>query len=239
MKLKVLSILVVVLLCVFIVSLVSGKELSDGSLKYGSTTDLEEILNNLENRYAATGFSANFVQTSTIKAMDISDTVSGKIYVKPPGMMRWEYESPDPQLIISDGQNLWIYRPEDNQVMVGKSPDFFGDGKGSGFLSDIKLLRKKFTISLEKPEDTDLYLLKLIPQKNTLDLSLIYIFVSKQDFNLVRIITNNNYGDETRVDMSNINFDSGLKNNLFTFAAPKGADILKMDEQEKNNERKN
>ena len=234
MKLKVLSLVFFSAFLIFNISWAMSKEAPKNS-----SLTLEKILDNLENSYASTGFSAKFVQTSTIKAMDVSDTASGKIFVKPPGMMRWEYESPDPQLIISDGKNLWIYKPVDNQVMVGKSPDFFGDGKGAVFLSNIKVLRKKFSISLEKPEDDDLYLLKLIPQKNTLDLSKIYIFISKQDFNLVRIITHNTFGDETRIDMNDINFDSDLNSNLFTFAAPKGADVVQMAGEEKNYERKN
>ena len=75
---------------------------------------------------------------------------SGKVYIKYPGMMRWEYEKPDRQIIITDADKLWIYRPEDNQVMTGKAPTFFRDGKGASFLSDIRLIRQKFDISLEQ-----------------------------------------------------------------------------------------
>ncbi|MCK4467734.1 MAG: outer membrane lipoprotein carrier protein LolA, partial [Desulfobacterales bacterium] len=83
---------------------------------------LDEIMDRIENRYAAKGFSANFSQESTIKAMDITDTASGNLFVMAPGMMRWEYEKPDQQLIITDGKRLWVYRQDDNQVMVGTSP---------------------------------------------------------------------------------------------------------------------
>ena len=92
------------------------------------------ILNQVESRYSGAGFSADFVQKSTIKAMEITDTATGTLTVKRPNKMRWEYLSPDPQLIISNGTDLWVYRPEDKQVMLGKSPKFFGGGKGAGFL---------------------------------------------------------------------------------------------------------
>ena len=193
-------------------------------------TLLETVLSGVEQHYLSSGFSARFVQTSTIKVMEISDTATGRILVKPPGKMRWEYETPDPQLIISDGKNLWVYRPEDNQVMEGQSPSFFGDGKGAGFLSDIKQIRGKFDIQMEKAEDPSQYLLKLIPQANTLELSLIYLFISRENFNLVRIVTYNAYEDETRVDFSDIQFDPDIDDSLFTFAAPKGTDIFQIDE---------
>ena len=114
--------------------------------------------------------------------------------------------------------------------MEGKSPSFFGDGKGAGFLSDIKLLREKFEISMEKCEDPSLYLLKLIPQKNSLELSSIYLFISKENFNLVRVITYNAYEDATRVDFSDIEFDPGMDEELFTFAVPEGTDIFQIDQ---------
>lgn len=195
-----------------------------------SLTLMEKVLCGIEKRYLSSGFSARFVQTSTIKIMDISDTAAGRIHVQPPGKMRWEYESPDPQLIISDGHHLWVYRPEDNQVMQGESPSFFGDGKGAGFLSDMSQVRDKFDVFLEKAEDPSLYLLKLIPQTNTLELSLIYLFIKKENFTTVRIITYNAYGDETRMDFSNIQFNPDIDEGLFTFVVPDGTDIFQIDQ---------
>src|SRR5512139_1321965 len=98
---------------------------------------LDYILKEVEKRYTATQFAADFLQESTIKAMEITDFASGRLYVRYPGMMRWEYEKPERQVIITDGQKLWIYRPQDNLVMVGGAPVFFRDGKGASFLSDI------------------------------------------------------------------------------------------------------
>lgn len=191
---------------------------------------LDQILDRVENKYLAIGFSARFVQTATIKALDISDTALGAIYIKPPGMMRWEYESPDPQLIISNGKTLWVYRPEDNQVMTGKPPVLFGDGKGAGFLSDIKMLREKFNITLEKSEDSAVYILKLIPKKKLADIAMIYLFVKKEDAVLTRIVTHNMYGDETAIDLKNIHFEPKLGDELFTFKVPDGIDIFQLDE---------
>lgn len=195
-----------------------------------SDSTLAEVMDGVEGRYLTTGFSARFVQISTIKAMDISDTATGKIFVKPPGKMRWVYESPDPQVIVSDGKSLWIYRPDDNQVMTGKSPSFFGNGKGAGFLSDIGMIRKKFKTSLEKAEDPDVYLLKLIPDKNSMEIASIYLYVAKKDFNLVRITTYNAYGDETRVDFFDIEFDEAPNEELFKFVIPEGADVFGIED---------
>jgi outer membrane lipoprotein carrier protein len=191
---------------------------------------LEQILNGMEGRYANSAFSAKFLQESTIKAMEITDFASGKVYVRHPGMMRWEYNEPDKQIIITDGFKLWIYRPEDNQVMTGAAPVFFRDGKGASFLSDIKLIRQKFQISLSSSQGDLFYELKLVPVEKTMDVADIRLAVSKITFTIVRVITQNIYGDETRIEFMNSEFNLDLNDALFSFEIPEGVEVLKLDE---------
>jgi len=191
---------------------------------------LDEIIDRVEARYAAPGFSAIFLQTSTLKAMEITDRASGRIFVKRPGMMRWEYEKPDLQTIVTDGRRLWIYRPEDNQVMIGKAPVFFGDGKGAGFLADIQQIRRQFYITLENKLIEGNYRLKLFPITKTFDLSVVYLSISTKMFDVVRIVTYNSYGDKTRIDLRSVRLEQTLDDNLFTFQIPAGVEVLYLDE---------
>ena len=190
---------------------------------------LNEIMDGIENRYAAKGFSANFSQESTIKAMDITDTASGNLFIKPPGMMRWEYEKPNQQLIITDGKRLWVYRQDDNQVMVGTAPYFFGNGKGGGFLSDMNIIRKKFNIALDDKSNGKYYVLKLTPKEKAFDISLIYLSISINTFDIVQITTYNLYDDETKIYLKNIEFKKHIDDSMFYFEIPEGADILQLD----------
>jgi len=204
-----------------------------GQDAWAAETDLtlEQILDRLEQHYTNKSFTAEFGQESTLKAMEITDYATGKMYVRYPGMMRWEYEKPEKQVIITDGSKLWIYRPADNQVMTGSAPAFFSDGKGASFLSDIKLIRKKFNISKVPSADDFFYELKLQPLEKNLDVSDIRISVTKNTFTVIRIITYNTYGDENRIELINNKFDVNLDDSLFSFEIPPGADVLKMDEQ--------
>jgi len=196
----------------------------------GLSLSLEAIINGVEKRYSALGFSARFYQTSTLKAMKITESASGMLVVKKPGMMRWEYEDPERQLVVTDGTNLWIYRPEDNQVMIGKAPSFFGDGKGAGFLSDMERVRQNFAISLDGLTENSQYRLKLLPKKKTFNIATIYLTVSPKTFDVVEVATYNEYEDETRIRLSDIQHREELEEALFHFKVPKDADIVKMDE---------
>jgi outer membrane lipoprotein carrier protein len=191
---------------------------------------LDEIVKQVEKRYDVPGFTADFHQISIIKAMDITDEATGKMYVRKPEMMRWEYEKPEHQIIITNAERLWIYRPQDNQVIVGKAPAFFAGGKGAGFLADIKVLRRKFDISVAPSDADQFHVLKLVPIEKTIDVERILLYVSKTTYTVERVVTYNAYGDETLIDLVNARFDRVPDPALFTFTIPEGTDVVTMDE---------
>jgi outer membrane lipoprotein carrier protein len=195
-----------------------------------ATPPLEYILGQLEKRYTGSQFAAEFVQQSTVKSMEITDFASGQMYVRHPGMMRWEYEKPERQVIITDGKKLWIFRPQDNLVMVGGAPVFFRDGKGASFLSDIGLVRRKFDITLHKPAGEYFHELRLVPKERSLNIAEIRLSVTPRTYEIARITTVNDYGDDTRIEIVNPKFNANLAPSLFSFEIPPGADVQKIDE---------
>jgi len=227
-----------IIICLFFIfglihlsgALENNAPFSPGLFAAESDLSLDEIMIRLEKRYAGPGFSARLDQLSTIKALDITDTATGNIYVKRPGKMRWVYEKPDRQIIITDGNTLWIYKPDDNQVMIGQYPAFFGDGKGASFLSDMKLVQQKFRIVKEGTIEGGNYRLKLIPREKTFAISEIYLLVSERTFDIAQIITYNVDGDETRIQLSDYRHTENLNDALFSFAIPEGIDMFKLDE---------
>ena len=199
------------------------------ALADNEASGIDTILTGLEARYAGKGFKAVFFQESMLKAMQISDTAQGRLTVRRPGKMRWEYTTPDPQTIITDGDTMWIYRPADNQVMVGKAPEFFSGGKGAGFLSDIRQIRKSFTVELKSAENPDYHRLKLVPLNPTPELAMILLSVGKTSFQVDQVVTTNAYGDETRIVLSDYEFNLNPDDALFRFETPEGVDVVQID----------
>ncbi|RJP46556.1 MAG: outer membrane lipoprotein carrier protein LolA [Desulfobacteraceae bacterium] len=193
---------------------------------------VEEIMDRLVQRFGAADFSADFSQESTLAALDIRDTATGRVWIKHPGRMRWEYATPEIHAIITDGKTLWIYRPEDRQVIIGDALAYFGDGKGASFLSNIRLIPEAFTVSVAPPAGEGLHTLRLVPHRKQLDLNEIYLNIDKATFDIVGVLTINAYDDQTRLDFKNINFSNDIDENLFHFQAPAGTDVLKLEEGE-------
>jgi len=195
-----------------------------------NSPNLDNILAGIEKRYAGKGFSATFFQESILKAMQITDTAEGTLTVKSPGKMHWAYTIPEVQKIITDGKEMWIYRPTDNQVMVGKAPSYFGGGKGAGFLSDIRQIRKSFRIQLQPAQNDQYHRLKMVPLKPTPELADIVISVSKNTFQIDQVVTHNAYGDETRFILDNYQFNINPDESLFHFTIPKGVEVIKLEQ---------
>ncbi|MCP3925615.1 MAG: outer membrane lipoprotein carrier protein LolA [Desulfobacterales bacterium] len=195
-----------------------------------SQITVNEILTGVEKRYK-TGFTTDFVQSSTLKAIEVTDTASGKAMFKKPGKMRWEYIEPNKQIIISNGKKLWVYQPAEKQVSVGSAPAIFGDGKGASFLSDITLIRKKFIVSLTGESGKKHYAIKLIPrEKGNIDITSIHLLITKK-FIVDNIRTVNIYEDETVILLKNIIFVKNIKDSLFNFVTPKGVDEITLTEK--------
>ncbi len=224
------AVVVILLLCFVQISW-SENKIPVSKIPYEkSSLTLKTILDKIENRYAAAGFSATFLQESSLKAMDITDVATGRLFFKHPGKMRWEYEKPARQIIISNNETLWVHRPEDNQVMIGKPPSFFGGGKGAGFLSDMKTIRENFDIYLEHENRKDQHHLKLTPIKKTPEISAIDLSISKKTYNITRIVTYNVYGDATLIELYDIRKIENMDNTLFSFVIPQGADVIRIGE---------
>ena len=197
---------------------------------------VSEVIGRVEARYAAPDCQADFFQESMLKAMDVTDTARGRVYFKKPNRMRWDYESPERYTIVTDGQTLWMYRPDESQVMVGQAVHYFGGGEGLSFLADIPILRSQFQIRFAPPTGKETpggcYLLELTPNVPRSNLSYLYLWISKDTFHIVRSKVVNPFGDTTTIKFDNIRFNQHLKSSFFVFEIPDGTEVITMDAEE-------
>jgi outer membrane lipoprotein carrier protein len=187
----------------------------------------EAILAGIEKRYAGKSFSARFSQISRLAALEITDKASGKAFFSHPGKMAWEYETPESHRIITNGKLLWIYRPDEQQVMTGDASQFFKSGAGGAFLSDISLIRSGFDIQVRE-EAADYFELELTNRKKQKDLDSIVIRVAKKTFEIIRVVTRNPYDDTNLFEFSDIRFHS-IDPDKFNFQAPVGTSEIEME----------
>jgi len=187
----------------------------------------DKILTAIEKKYTGNGFQADFIQISKLDALDITETASGKAWFNHPGKMRWLYLTPQHHEITTNGLTLWIYRPDQDQVMTGDAEKFFKAGAGGAFLSDIGLIRENFTVDVKETNDTHISFLLTAKQKNP-DMVSILITVPLISHEIQKVTTKNAYGDTTVFEFTNIQFKE-MDPSIFEFKIPEGSSIIEMN----------
>lgn len=193
-----------------------------------------DILVQIQQRYAAGDFEADFVQESLLKAMGMVNTAKGHVYFGHPGMMRWHYKTPEEHLIITDGDTVWMYRPAENQVMLARAVDYFGSKRGVDFFSRTGELSREFRVEIAPKElqKKNQYVLKLVPKTERPDLAEVYLFISKETFDIAKTVTHNAFGDRTTLRFESYRFGHGLNSSLFVFEVPNGAEVVRLQAEQ-------
>ncbi|NDY71430.1 outer membrane lipoprotein carrier protein LolA [Desulfobacter hydrogenophilus] len=189
--------------------------------------DTAKIVSGIEKKYANKSFTADFEQASRLTALDVTEIAKGKAWFSHPGKMKWAYENSDNHEIITNGKELWIYRPQENQVMIGDAAPFFQSGSGGAFLADIRKIREEFTIEPGRSGE-NFAQLELTPKKETPELAKIRITVDLPGYEISVVETENIYGDTTKFIFTNIQF-STFDEQIFELTPPPGTEIIEMD----------
>src|SRR5688572_22919994 len=102
----------------------------------------------LQRRYEGVrDFSADFTQTYQGGVLNRRLTERGRVLVKKPGKMRWEYAAPESTLFVSDGAKAYFYVPKDRQVLVSRAPSSDGASTPALLLAGKGHIPRDFTPS--------------------------------------------------------------------------------------------
>jgi outer membrane lipoprotein carrier protein len=112
-------------------------------------SEAEALAGRLQARYdAIRTFTAEFAHTYEGGVLRRKTTESGRVEVKKPGRMRWEYKKPEEKLFVSDGRRLYAWIPADRQVTISQLPADGQPATPALFLMGRGDLRRDFTASL-------------------------------------------------------------------------------------------
>ena len=200
----------------------------------GAAQELEQVVDGLETTYGKMNdLRADFTQVARNKSLGQDVKAEGTVYLKKGGKMRWEYRSPAPQQIISDGTYLWVYTPELNQVNKGDAPKALAGPAGS-FLQGLGKVREEFSARFLNPANkTDASgrpVLDLTPKKPTPLLTRLVLTVDPKDHYLVRqAVLYDQLQNTVTMTFNRVVLNPGLSDTLFAFAPPKGTAVVPLD----------
>ena len=166
--------------------------------------------------------SADFEQTLTDARGKVLQQSSGKFLLQRPGRFRWDYQAPYKQLIVANGQKIWIYDPDLEQVTVKPQATALGSAPAE-LLSSGESLAANFTVSeLGKEDGLDWYELK--PKDAETGFDSVRLSFRGRDLEMMKL--SDALGQFTLLRFSNIQHNPKISAEQFTFTPPPGVDIV-------------
>jgi len=189
----------------------------------------QELAQALQKRYdTVADFSADFVHVYKGGVLRKQLTERGRVAIKKPGRMRWEYTSPESKLFVSDGRKLYFYVPADKQVVVtsvpppdqGTTPALFLAGQGN--------LQRDFTVSeaSENGRATDIRALKLTPKTPQAEFEWLILSVDADTLVLRGLEAQDAQGATSSFLFTNLKENVRMSDKTFTFSVPRGVDVV-------------
>ncbi|HEU5193061.1 MAG TPA: outer membrane lipoprotein carrier protein LolA [Methylomirabilota bacterium] len=198
-----------------------------------SAQTLDEVVAGVEATYGRINdLKAEFSQVSHNKSLGQDIKAEGTVYLKKGGKLRWDYKSPSPQLIVSDGVNFWVYTPELNQVNKGEAPKALAGPAGS-FLAGLGKLREEFSVRFLNPsakvDGAGRPVLDLTPKNPTPLLTRLVLTVDPKDYIVRQAVLYDQIGNTVTMSFTKVTPNSGLADSLFTFVPPTGAAVVPLN----------
>jgi outer membrane lipoprotein carrier protein len=188
-------------------------------------------LDRLEN-FVSTAKSgrADFTQVVTAPGKDgqaaRSKTSTGTFEFSRPNRFRFDYKKPFQQTIVADGQTLWLYDVDLNQVTSRKQAQVLGSTPAALIASspDLNALKKDF--SLEAIADRDgMQWVQATPKTKDGQLNSVKIGFRGNDLGALDIL--DSFGQRSMITFNKVELNAGVSADAFQFKPPQGADVVR------------
>lgn len=185
---------------------------------------LEEFVKNVKSG------QADFTQVVTSPARDGQSprvkTSSGQFAFARPNRFKFIYKKPFEQSIVADGQTLWLFDVDLNQVTVRKQAAVLGSTPAALIAAapDLRAVSKEFALS-EAPAESGLEWVLATPRAR--DSSLQSVRVGFHAGNLASLEILDSFGQKSVLTFSAFDANASLDAAAFQFKPPVGADVIR------------
>lgn len=181
-----------------------------------STETLKSFLNQ------TTSAKARFAQMVLDRNMKMLQQATGTMAFSRPGKFRWEYVKPYEQTIVGDGERLWIYDKDLNQVTVRKLDRALG-ASPAALLAGSNEIEKSYNVTSSGASD-GLDWLEAVPR--TQDTAFERVRLGFRGSTLEVMELRDQFGQTTVIKFADFERNPRLPAEFFRFTPPKGADVI-------------
>lgn len=161
--------------------------------------------------------SGRFEQVTIDADGNVTEESSGAVYFSRPDRFRWDYEAPFPQAIVADGEKLWHYDEALEQVTVRDQP-------AASESPLLVLTRPELLDRFYRVTDSQAGIIAFEPLAEEADIERgrLYFDGAVPE----RLEIEDNFGQLTRLKLSELERNPSLPEERFEFRVPEGVDVL-------------
>ena len=186
-----------------------------------------EVAAALQTRYdRVRDFTADFTQQHVSVLKKKATPHKGKLQIKKPGKMRWDYVAPEKQLFVSDGSTIYLFVPADNQVTVSPVPKQDSATSAALFLVGKGNIVRDFAVSFTPGAPEGTYGLRLQPKLPERDYDWLELVLDRTSLQIRQMMAANKQGGHETFTFTNFKENVGLSDKVFEFRIPRGADVI-------------
>jgi outer membrane lipoprotein carrier protein len=173
---------------------------------------------------------ADFVQVVTMPAKEAqaprSKTSSGSFEFSRPNRFKFIYKKPFEQSMVADGETLWLYDVDLNQVTARKQSQVLASTPAALIASapDLRTLQADFALADASSKDGIEWVLAT-PKSKDSALQSVRVGLRGSELAVLEIL--DSFGQRSVLTFSHFELNPALPGKTFEFKAPTGADVIR------------
>lgn len=196
--------------------------------------EVAEIVKKIQARYEKTkDLQADFTQKTKIEGFATPVVSSGRVYIKKPGHLRWDYREPSVEEIYVNKDDVRMYVPEHKQVLVGKLTHMAASQAPLQLLQGVGKIDEEFDIQPTGQERGagGIRRVTLTPKQGRSEpdraVQRIVIEVQPKTYYLKTISLHEVTGNVATFEFQDLKPNSGLPDDLFEFKTPPDVEVVR------------
>ncbi|MEX1200693.1 MAG: outer membrane lipoprotein chaperone LolA [Methylophaga sp.] len=193
------------------------------SLSMGSVQAEEDAVSRL-NQFVVevSEFQAMFTQTVVDSEGNIIEQADGEFLLSRPGKFRWDYVTPYPQQIVADGQRIWFYDEDLEQITVKSQDETLADTP-AGLLSGKSMPEDAYNITAVEKSD-NLQWVELTPKDAESNFQRVQL--GFDETGLQQMLMTDAFDQQTNLQFTEVKINPPLAADRFNFIPPAGVDVV-------------
>ena len=224
--------------CLFVPALALGQGPATNSegpaLSREGNEAAQTLIGHVEARYAQTrDFQADFTQELRIEGFDTPIRSAGRVYLKKPGRLRWDYLEPTVEHMYVHDDRLEVYVPHHHQVVKGSLSIMVATKAPLQLLQGIGRITEHFSVHPTGDGEVGeggLPLLTLIPKTDRdsapSSMTRIVADIQPETYFIRSLALHESNGNVSTFRFSNIKANTGLDETVLTLNPPEGVVIV-------------